>query len=400
MVRCSLLVIALLLVPSAARAQTPEGVASSTAGHLALVNDSRNGGAWMLRVVSPDGQVSAAEQVNATFDEPWVAVGARGDAIVAWIDDDRLLARFRPAGGSLGPVEEVAPKARFDVEAVPLGIDAAGNAFAGWSASDEDGMHMRTRDAATGVWGPDQPLGGSQIFDPELAVADNGTAILAWRQHGGHGLNTNQIALSARGPGGTFGRGNVVAGVAHHADEPTIALNDRGDAAVLWNELHGQPSDFSVHGIFRAAGGAFGRSRTLSHIHAAGSWVSVQPDGRMVMAWTEYRNRRVEARVRSASGRLGPPAILTRDVGVNSNAVALPTAGGAVGWIDRDPGLVLIRIARATPDLRFGPPQLIARVRGYIWDPSFVGTPSSLAIVAKPPLRAEDPIGWQRVTLR
>jgi len=86
MVRCSLLVIALLLVPSAARAQTPEGVASSTAGHLALVNDSRNGGAWMLRVVSPDGQVSAAEQVNATFDEPWVAIGARGDAIVAWQD--------------------------------------------------------------------------------------------------------------------------------------------------------------------------------------------------------------------------------------------------------------------------------------------------------------------------
>jgi len=392
------LCLALVLAPSAAHAQAISDVASSTAGHLAFVNDRGSDGAWMLRVVSPDGQVSAPEQVNPTFDEPSPAIGARGDAIVAWFDHGRLLARFRPAGGSLGPVEEVAPKANFDVEAIPLGVDAAGNAFAGWSASDEDGMHMRMRDAATGAWGPDQPLGGSQIFDPDLAVADNGTAVLAWRQHGGHGLNSHQIAVSARGPGGTFGPGNVVAGVAHQADEPTIALNDRGDAAVLWNELHGD--DFFVHGIFRAAGGSFGKSIKLSRIHAGGPWVSVQPDGRMVMAWTEYANRRVEARVRSAAGRLGRAFILTHDVGVNSSAVALPTAGGAVAWIDRDPGVVMIRIARATPDLRFGPPQLIARVRGYTWDPSFAGTPSSLAVVPKPPLRAEDRIGWQRVTLR
>jgi hypothetical protein len=394
--RSLVLCLALLLAPQAAHAQAISGVAASTAGHLAFVNDRGSDGAWMLRVVSPDGQVSAPEQVNPTFDEPWVAIGARGDAIVAWFDDGRLLARFRPPAGPLGPVEEVAPKASFGVEAIPLGVDAAGNAFAGWSASDEDGMHMRMRDAATGAWGADQPLGGSQIYDPDLAVADNGTAVLAWRQHGGHGLNSRQIAVSARGPGGTFGPGNVVAGVAHHADEPTIALNDRGDAAVLWNELHG---DFSVHGIFRAAGGSFGRSMRLSHIHAGGPWVSVQPDGRMVMAWTEYTNRRVEARVRSAAGRLGRAFILTHDVGVNSSAVALPTAGGAVAWIDRDPGVVNIRIARATPALRFGPPALIQRVRGYIWDPAFAATATSLAVVPDPPLRAENPIHWRRVSV-
>ena len=120
----------------------------------------------------------------------------------------------------------------------------------------------------------------------------------------------------------------------------------------------------------------------------------------MILAWTDWTNRRVEARVRSSTGVLGRPFILTHDLGVNARIAALATGRGAVGWIDRDPGRVLVRVAQATSDRRFGPVQLVARVDGYDLDPVWTATPTSLAVVPSPPARADDPIGWQRVTLK
>ena len=155
----------------------------------------------------------------------------------------------------------------------------------------------------------------------------------------------------------------MIAGTLRHADEPVLALNDRGDAVATWVELHRvkhpkphrDDLSFSVHGRFRAAGDGFGKSVRLSHIDAAGQSVAVQPDGRMIVAWADWTNRRVEARVRSSTGVLGRPFVLTHDLGVNARIAALTTGRGTVGWIDRDPGLVFVRVAQATPDRRFGP---------------------------------------------
>jgi hypothetical protein len=398
-----------LCAPSIARAEPQfEGAAfaASGTGALAFVNWAGDaGGASVLRVVGADGQVSAPQTIVDGHEDPQIAMGARGDVIVAWVDDAGLYARFQPAGGTLGPVELVAAKPEFIEGLVPLAVDGAGNAFIAYAlASGAGGLHVRMRDAS-GVWGPDQALGGEGIFSPEMASSASGNVLVAWRQHGGKALNGTQIALSTRAPGGAFTPATVIAGTPRHADEPALAVNDRGDAVATWVERHRDGrtrygTRFSIHGRFRAAGGAFGKSIELSHIDAAGQSVAVAPDGRMTLAWADWSNRRVEARVRSSTGVLGRPFILTHDLGVNAAITALATGRGAVGWIDRDPGLVLVRVAQATGDRRFGPPQLVARVRGYDSDPVWTATPTTLAVVPSPPYRAENAIGWQRVTLQ
>ncbi len=400
-----------LALPSAARAdEQVEGAAyaASGSGAFAFANQSRTTGDSVLRVVGADGQISAPQPIVAGSEDPNVAMGPRGDVIVAWQDRDGLYARFEPAGGVLGPVELVAAKPAFLESVIPLAVDGAGNAFIAYALESEaGGIHVRMRDAS-GAWGPAQALGGEHIYDPEVVASANGSALLAWRQHGGRALNGTQIALSTRAPGAAFTPATVIAGTLRHADEPALALNDRGDAVATWVELHQvkhpkphrDDLNFSVHGRFRAAGGGgFGKSIQLSHIDAAGQSVAVQPDGRMILAWADWTNRRVEARVRSSTGVLGRPFVLTHDLGVNAAIAALTTGRGAVGWIDRDPGLVFVRVAQATRDRRFGPPQLVARVDGYDLDPVWTATPLSLAVVPSPPAYIEDAIHWQAVAL-
>ena len=406
------LILALVLVvPSTARADAQvagASYASSSTGAMAFVNQrSESRGESSLRVVSTEGVISAPQPVVEGWVDPNVAIGARGDVIVAWMDRAGLYARFQPAGGSLGPVELVATTPQFLDGIVPLAVDGAGNAFVAYTlASGAGGMHVRMR-AASGAWGPEQALGGEHVVDSTLIASANGTALLAWRQHGGKALNGTQIALSTRAPDAAFTPATVVAGTRRHADEPQVALNDRGDAVVTWIEDHWSKrrgarrgeTVSSIHGRFRQAGGGFGQSVQLSHISAAGQTVAVAPDGRMVLAWADWTNRRVEARVRSSTGVLGRPFLLTRDLGVNAQITALAVGRGAVGWIDRDPGLVLVRVAHATKDRRFSPPQLVARLDGYDLDPVWTATPTSLAVVPSPPARAEQPIRWQRVPL-
>ena len=158
-------------------------------------------------MVSPDGQVSAAEEIIDGFDEPEVAVGARGDVIVAWSDrEKRLWTRYRPDGGPLGPPELAAPNASALLEALPLALDAAGGAVIAWTPEDgAGGLHVRFRDPARGR-GREQTLGGRDVYRPKLALRDNGGAVMAWNRRGPVGRNSEQVVVATRAPGGTFGR--------------------------------------------------------------------------------------------------------------------------------------------------------------------------------------------------
>ena len=103
-----------------------------------------------------------------------------------------------------------------------------------------------------------------------------------------------------------------------------------------------------------------GRLRPVSpaqpHLRRRPQTVAVAPDGRMALAWADWTNRRVEARVRSSTGVLGRPFLLTRDLGVNAQITALAAGLGAVGWIDRDPARARPRRARHQgPPLRPAP---------------------------------------------
>jgi hypothetical protein len=411
MPRRSLLCVVVALVAPVGAAPAAEAQvvgaehAASSAGHLAFVTQG-NGSRSTLRVVSPDGVVGAPEEIGETFDTPEVAVGARGDAVVAWIDRRQLWARYRPAGGTLGPAELVTRSASTYIESLPLAVDAAGAVTTAWAPeSGRGGLHVRTRDPVSG-WGPVQALGGLDVYRPKLALADSGNAVIVWAQHKRKNRNGSQIAVASRLAGQPFGPPAVVVGVRDDPDYGRIAANERGDVAIVWivSKTRRAPGEveFSIHGVFSSGGGPFGRPITLSRVKEATSPnVAVQPSGRMILAWRDNSTHRVEARVREPSGVLGRPRILTHGLDSNTGPTALTAGRGVVAWTDYDRAARerVIRFAQATDDGHFGPAAVIARVRDTFYDPAFAVSPLGLSVVAIPPFAPGDPIGWERVAV-
>lgn len=116
---------------------------------------------------------------------------------------------------------------------------------------------------------------------------------------------------------------------------------------------------------------------------ASGPFVSVGPDGRMVLAWGAYRQRAGEARIRTASGRQLPIRVVSRDLEEDTAPLALAYGQGVVAWNDRDPDVTHVRFARANGVSAFGPPNdaLTAREVWYPRAPELSAVPTGLVIV-------------------
>ena len=127
-------------------------------------------------------------------------------------------------------------------------------------------------------------------------------------------------------------------------------------------------------------------------------FVSVLPSGRMLLSW--LGNRRLEVRARSASGRLGRPQILTRDLQDATNQVPLTAGRGAIGWSDRDPGVSTIRIAQADRHGRFGAPKPPAAcAASSTTAPRSRRSPARSRWSPPAPLNNPEPVHWKRIPL-
>jgi hypothetical protein len=386
----------LLICPTAFAQGEDTEWASGSGGHFALLAKDQ-AGVPLLWLFGPGGERSAPEAVAEGSTDPIAAVGRRGDALVVYYDDDeRLFARYRPVGGTLGPPEALGVTVDFGAEAVVAGLDGSGTATVTWSPASGDetgGMWVRTRSEA-GVWSAPQNLGGYRAFAPSLAVTPNGSAVLVWRQS--TASDRDEVAIAERPSGGTFGRPRVLRAARYKPHVPTAAANDRGDAVVIWSQ-EGKHNNFDVWAAFRGPGTGFGAPAKLNHERDMVSrWLTVLPDGRSLFGWTNNLTRRVEARVRTAEGRLGPPQVLTRDLEVNSDLYPLAYGAGGIAWADRDPGVSMLRYALSDGD-RFLPPRDIVKVHGWTFGAAFAAWPGGVAVVPRLPLHAESKFRWQRV---
>jgi hypothetical protein len=351
-----------------------------------------------VRLVAPTGVVSRPELLRGIGDTPSVAVGPRGEVLVAWTDDiGHVWARFRPPGGPFGSPERVAAGSSEGTEGMPVAIDARGVAVLAWGDA-HGALRVRFRDPVTG-WGAEQRLGGRNVTRPHLAVAAGGTAVLAWLQDGPSGPNSTQVAVSTRAGDSAFGRPQVVGGPAGDPSDPAVSTDERGDAAVVWVDIDAH-LHFSVHAAFARGGARFGHAVTLSRDEATAPVVAVRPSGRAILAWRNNQAHRVQARVRLPSGRLGRARTLSRRLEVNGSPAALMAGHGAVGWSDDEHGVSVVRVAPANAaDGGFGRARVVGRIRGFTDEPAFTIDAPELAVVARPPLDPRDPIRWARVAL-
>jgi hypothetical protein len=188
-------------------------------------------------------------------------------------------------------------------------------------------------------------------------MSANGTAVAVWTWNNG----THTIVQDAvRPPGGAFptaGTAPTLSDTAQNADTAKVAMNDRGDAAVVW--LRSNATNEIAQARVRPAGGAFAPTVDLSSAGAdAGAPdVAIDPLGRATAVWT--RSNLVESRFLTAAGALdgGIDNVSDTAESVSAPTVALDANNNAVAvWT----GGTLTKAASRPSRGSFGAPQTIS----------------------------------------
>ena len=196
---------------------------------------------------SPDGKTWQAADLGPGGNEPHggphpaVAIGPDGRAVALWGSTVGcpaacsyiLQASVRPAGGSWGAPVTLSTELNWGTGGVTLGMDGSGNAIAAWVGFYADASHYAVLRAGGG-WGPAQTLSTyvqGQARNLSLAVSQDGSAIVAYA--------TQHDAIWA--VSGTIGGGFsapvfVAAGDYGKNSAPKVALDDAGQASLVWSQ--------------------------------------------------------------------------------------------------------------------------------------------------------------------
>jgi Divergent InlB B-repeat domain len=184
----------------------------------------------------------AGPAVAAFIGKPAVVLDARGDAIVAWIENGELLVRLadgrieRPNAGSVG--------SRSAAETPALLLGPGGEPWVAWAEeTPSDGLDLRVRRFDGRRWldvggNPLEALRSDDAFHPSLAL-HNGEVVLAWVE-GGQGARGLQVRRAAGGTWQALGDGSVPGGRGV-LERPLLAAAPGAALALAWFDGDGLP---------------------------------------------------------------------------------------------------------------------------------------------------------------
>lgn len=249
------------------------------------------GAAELLQDDAPDTTVLAAD----------IAIDAAGNAVAVWIAPDPgsvafsvWAARFQPGTGwSAGQLLETSDVLGARDPAVIL--DDAGNAYAAWVMSNENGqLTWFSRMAPSGAWTTAEAAIGLPVIvcsSPALALRAGGGVTLAWAS----ALTRSQtLLLREYIPDQGWVDGFVrVASATHEGEwdrvgmEASLGRDAAGNLMAAWKQVAADGT-FELWARRRAAGGEWNEA---SRISAAGDVVlgqslAVDPAGNAMLAWT------------------------------------------------------------------------------------------------------------------
>lgn len=213
-----------------------------------------------------------AQVISQTQADPQVTVGATGKATAAWASEShgrwtvgaslsRKGAAFETAVGlkipGLGKSKPV------------IGVDGRSAVTAAWSA---DGRVMAATCGVSGRCGRAKALSpdGETATDPRVAVAPDGTAVVAWRSPAG-------ISAALRRRHGDFRSPSRLASLTDGASATSlaVAIGPSGDAAALWlvDTTGGQRVQAALRHGPRAR---FAKASSLTGVIAGAHWSDPQ----------------------------------------------------------------------------------------------------------------------------
>jgi hypothetical protein len=321
----------------------PSVAVNASGAQAAAWYDQAADGTQFVHVrTSANGQTWSAATTLGGGVSPAVALAPDGRAVAVWEGlppiTGTIQASVRPPNGSWSTPVTVST----DAGPPLIGVDARGNAIAVWAASS--GIETASL-AAGGTWTAVHNL-ASGGRSADLAVNASGAVIVAWAGSGGTIVTDSGTVL------GGFAAPVTVAPAAYRQGSPAVALNDAGQASLVWR------GRTTVLAATRSAGGAWSATSQLI-ANASGSVdTAIDGSGNAVAAFVHYNAATgtfpVYASQRPAGGAWGTAALLStlNDYAPAPQAVADPAGTVVVAWTD-DNSLTL-KARTAAPGGGFG----------------------------------------------
>jgi hypothetical protein len=198
---------------------------------------SPNGKTWQATDLGPGGTEPHGGQ------HPAVALSPDGHAVAVWGStagcpaacDYIVQAAVRPPGGAWGAPVTLTTDLYFGGGGIVLGMDGAGNAIAAWVGNYADASHYAVLPAGSSSWGPVQELSNGNVQGAAhslgLAVSPDGSVVVAF-------ANNHDTIWAASGTilGGLSAPVDVAAGDYIKDSAPKVALDDAGNASLIWSQ--------------------------------------------------------------------------------------------------------------------------------------------------------------------
>lgn len=288
----------------------PPQVAVNDAGEKIVVwceSDGARGLVFMSHY--QNGAWSTPISPNATFtvdgqycdDAPQAAMDDHGNIVVAWAQSDGsnnqvFISEYRngawthppDASGNISPNDQDAFRPR-------IAMDNDANAIVAWYQHDGSFNRIFKSEYRSGTWvhpadasdsiGPEE-----DSADPELAMDNNGNAIIVWKAYDG---NNDQIFKSEYRNGAWAHPSSLSDNLSPASEDATnvkVVMSDSGSALVVWlqsdgSDRHVFKSEYQngawIHPAFLAD------NLSLNGQDAKDPAVAIDQDGNGVIVWTQ-----------------------------------------------------------------------------------------------------------------
>ena len=345
-------------------------IASDGGGGLVAVWESLTGGPIEASLRRPSGTWSAAAVLSGPYGrDPVVSVDPEGRAIAAWqvpLRGDTTAVQVATSDDMDGWSEAASVSTGGTHAREPqIAVAGDGTVILAWRRDTGGGdtvIEVAER-GRSGTWTSPRTHSdpGLRSKRPRLAVAPNGAAALVWEQ-----TVDDQVTVVAatRGADGRWSGPITLSRGTGDAHEPDLAVGPTGVATAVWIAETGDTA--AVMATTRPETGPWSAPVVIGRGSAVpyetprpgraetGADVVATADGRAAAAWTIVAgdHNRAQSAAMGRDGAWTTPTALSDPDAAASGVQVVGVAGGltAASWEELDAGLIRVRAARLTVD--------------------------------------------------
>lgn len=251
-------------------------------------------------------------EAGAQAFNPVVRVDENGDAAAAWQESDGknqiVHASVRPAASGAWQKPEALSPAGADSYEPQLAMNAGGGMAVVWAHGPSLkalAVEAASGNAAAGEWRTEGAISETGVEGSAVGVDAAGDAVAVWSAEDSE--KHRRLRSSSRPASGTWQPPVEIATGGKDATQPEVAVDPAGDAVVVFEEAVGTEGNGAIAGVARPAGStAFAPQAILAASNSFTPQIAIDPSGNAVAAWEQYVREAVTVSRTAAYDAAGP----------------------------------------------------------------------------------------------